>query len=206
MSKEALDPKPAVVLFTKYPEPGKAKTRMIPVLGEAAAAELQRAMTAHLIDTLRPNIDLLVRFTGRDAAAMTQLFGPSRYEPQGDGDLGQRLQRAASETLAEGRDQVIIIGADCPGVTPATLHGASALLRRYDTVLGPARDGGYYLVGLKQPQPALFNGIDWGTDAVLQQTLDAANAAGLSVALLPVMDDVDRPEDLPVWDTVRAST
>lgn len=115
---------------------------------------------------------------------------------QGEGDLGDRLHRAFVQAFAQGARQVVAIGADCPGLGPALFAQAFAALAREDLVLGPAMDGGYYLIGLNQPAPALFSDIPWGSDGVLAATLKQAEGLHLSIHLLEPLADVDRPEDL----------
>lgn len=191
-----------LIVFVKYPEPGKSKTRLIPAVGATKAAAIQHAMSARTLATarefghLRRN-DVEIRFTGATLAAMATLYGTDlRYCDQAGGDLGQRLRLAIADGFSAGARSVVVIGTDCPALTVAHLFAADDALLETDVVLGPAFDGGYYLVGLRQPQPELFEGITWSTDQVLTQTLDAASRAGLSVRLLEKLVDIDRPEDL----------
>lgn len=202
--------RPRLVIFARFPVPGTAKTRLIPALGPAGAARLQDAMTRHTLCQaagVADVADVEVRFTGCDAAAMSHRYSRRfagaaggtevRYEPQGDGDLGDRLARATA-----GGGPVVVVGTDCPALTADLLRTALAELSRHDVVLGPATDGGYYLIALGRPAPTLFAGIDWSTDRVLAQTRAAAEVAGLSVAVLPPLSDVDEPEDLPAARTL----
>jgi hypothetical protein len=107
------------------------------------------------------------------------------------------MDHASSSALAQdGVDSVLLIGSDCPLLTPDYLARGLAALQRHDLVLGPAEDGGYVMVGLRQPRPALFKGLDWGTGRVLEQTLEIAADQGLSTELLPPLWDVDRAGDL----------
>ncbi len=121
---------------------------------------------------------------------------------QGHG-LGERMQDAFEQTWQQGTEKVLLIGSDCPGINPAIITSGLEYLQQHDLVLGPASDGGYYLIGLsgrlaKQEHnyARLFQNIDWGTDQVLQQTLNQARKTNLSFALLPELHDIDRPEDL----------
>lgn len=201
-----------LIVFTRYPEPGRAKTRLISVLGREGAAELQRRMTEHTMRAIgalmgRRPLALEVRFDGGRVAGspvgeglMRKWLGAGvRYRHQGAGDLGERMARAFDETFEERTERAVIVGCDCPGITADLLERAFDALRGNELVLGPAGDGGYYLIGLRRRQPRLFAGIPWGTGAVLERTLAAARGLGLSVRLLDVLDDVDRPDDLPVW-------
>jgi nucleoside-diphosphate-sugar epimerase len=115
---------------------------------------------------------------------------------QGDGDLGERLARASGEALAAGVRRVVVIGSDCPGLEARHLAAAFDALQEQDVVIGPAADGGYYLIGLRGPAPSLFENIAWGTSRVAAQTLATAARQTLRVRQLEVLGDVDRPEDL----------
>ncbi len=207
LSNERLrPPRNRVVVFTRDPEPGSTKTRMIPALGPEGAAQLQARMTEHIVTSVENYASLRrvareVRYEGGDAERMRAwLGGGMAYVPQGAGDLGERLARTFDAALSQDNQRCVIIGSDCPAVTPAVLSEAFDALAFNDVVLGPAVDGGYYLIGLQRPVPQVFTGIDWGTDAVLRQTLEAIQGLGLRVAKLKPLRDVDRPEDLSVWE------
>jgi rSAM/selenodomain-associated transferase 2 len=115
------------------------------------------------------------------------------------------MERAFREAFETGAGSAVLVGTDCPGMTSAHLDEAFACLQREDVVLGPARDGGYYLIGLRRDLPDLFRDVQWGTAEVLETTLRLAGARHLGVKLLEVLQDVDRPEDLPVWERARIS-
>ncbi len=135
--------------------------------------------------------------TGR--RTLERLLGRQRrLLPQGPGDLGDRLARVFEQLYGEGRP-VLAVGSDCPGLTTARIQVAAAALRRTDVVLGPALDGGYYLVGLRKPYPELFQDIPWSTPAVLERTRSRAAETGLTVQLLEPARDLDTPEDLYEW-------
>jgi rSAM/selenodomain-associated transferase 1 len=194
-----------LVVFTRYPEPGKAKTRLIPALGELGAAELHRQMAEHTLMQVRGlqavrNLSVEVRFAGGDFAQMQGWLGADlNYQMQGEGDLGDRLFHACQVTFNNGNDSVVMIGTDCPDLDTALLQKAFQELRQHDLVLGPATDGGYYLIGLRRPVPQLFTGIAWSTAEVLQQTVAIAKRLGLAIAYLPTLSDIDHPEDLDIW-------
>jgi rSAM/selenodomain-associated transferase 2/rSAM/selenodomain-associated transferase 1 len=142
---------------------------------------------------------MIVYFAGGDHERMRDLFGDDiTYRPQQGRDLGQRLIHAIEESFAAGAGQVLVIGTDAPELTPAILQQATAALEEHDLVVGPAIDGGYYLIGLTRCEPKLFQDIAWGTAAVLAQTLTAAHRLGFHVHRLPPLSDVDHPEDLLV--------
>jgi rSAM/selenodomain-associated transferase 1 len=122
---------------------------------------------------------------------------------QAAGDLGERMQAAFAAAFAAGSRRVAIIGTDCPGLRESHLTQAIALLDSYDVVLGPATDGGYYLLGLRELQPELFQNKEWSTATVLSDTVADAERLGLRVALLTELHDVDTADDLAKW---RATT
>jgi rSAM/selenodomain-associated transferase 1 len=209
-----------LILFARYPEPGTAKTRLIPALGAEGAAALYREMTEHTLNQVQQWVDLPsegqmksansqveVRFTGGTQAMMQDWLGPNwTYVAQGTGDLGDRLMRSLQAACEIGATRIVIIGTDCPELDADLLHQAFALLTQHDLVLGPALDGGYYLIGVRQFWPELFQHIAWSTAAVLQQTLAIGQQLGLQIALLPQRSDVDYPDDLAIWQRVKEST
>lgn len=203
--------KERLIIFTRYPEPGLTKTRMIPALGTQGAANLQRQMTEYTLSKVRElqschSIAVEVHFDSGNQQLMQDWLGSDIiYQPQGQGDLGDRMARSLSFALQSGTERVVIIGTDCPGLDAQLMAQAFHQLHCHDLVLGPAIDGGYYLLGLRYFIPELFSGINWGTAEVLQQTVDIAKKLDLSVAYLPQLADVDRPEDLPVWEQVHKS-
>lgn len=204
------NPKQHLIIFTRYPEPGKTKTRLIPVLGTVGAANLQRQMTEYTIFQVQElqkaaAISVEVRFAGGDLQLMQDWLRLDLvYQSQGEGDLGLRMARSLCDAFQSGAESVIIIGTDCPGVNAQILATAFEKLHTFDLVLGPAIDGGYYLIGLRQPIPELFVNIDWGTDKVWQKTVDIAQKLNLSRMNLLPLADVDRPEDLPIWEQALA--
>jgi len=200
-----------LILFARYPIPGKAKTRLIPALGAEGAAAVHRRLalrslrTAHKACRAAP-ADLEVRFDGGTEQTMSHWLGDSaRFLPQGAGDLGERMARAFEESFRSICPATVIIGSDCPGLTPDVITAAFARLTETPVVLGPARDGGYYLIGLSRPMPELFRGIAWGTDRVLADSLAVLQRRGCKPALMDPLEDIDRPEDLPTWRRISAS-
>lgn len=198
-----------LIVFMKYPQPGRVKTRLIPEFGPDRAAALHSAMSVHTLQWARAyqrqtESALEVRFDGGSDAAMQDAFGRDLcYVHQGPGDLGERMMRAAGAAFAEGHAAVVIVGTDCPDLSAAIAGDAFAALDRHDVVLGPAQDGGYYLIGLRRAIPTLFNDMAWGTRHVLNQTRQRAITAGAAPILLRELCDVDRPADLPVWERVH---
>lgn len=200
---------PTLVVFSRYPVAGETKTRLIPALGPEGAASLQREMSGRVVLTARTacarwGAALQIAYTGGTRLQVEHWLGRSiECREQPSGDLGERLHASVEQCCSEG-DAVVIVGTDCPFVSPKRIHEAFAALVSHDVVLGPAEDGGYYLVGLKRPVPELFRGISWGTADVLKQTLVAASTAGLSAMQLGILPDVDRPSDLAAWEALNA--
>ena len=166
-------------------------------------------MTRHAVGWVRTlaqsrPISIEICFEGGDERLMQQAFDNDlTYNRQAAGDLGQRMRAALDAALQTGSHRVVLIGTDCPELDGHVVQTAFERLQEHDVVLGPANDGGYYLIGLRRSAPPLFDGIPWGTGDVLRATLRVAEAAGLSVMLLPRLSDVDCSEDLAVWDRVK---
>ena len=194
------------ILFTRYPEPGKTKTRLIRVLGPHGAADLQKQMTEHVLARTtgfvdERGVDLEVRYEGGNRGLMEKWLGSHiSYRSQGRGDVGTRMAQAFSQAFNQGKKRVVIVGSDCPGINEATVRTAFDLLDQFDLVLGPANDGGYYLIGLRQEKPQLFEDVPWGTAEVGASTLEIANRLGLRWVKVEPLDDVDREEDIEVWE------
>ena len=194
-----------LIIFSRYPQPGKTKTRMIPALGEKGAADLQREMTEHTLKTatrlaLSRKIAIEIHFAGGDTKLMSQWLGEELYYVlQAAGDLGDKMRSAFEGAFDSGSQRIVIIGIDCPDLNSTILNQAFDALQQQDLVLGPAEDGGYYLIGLSHRVTQLFQNIDWGTDQVFEQTVKLAQQQQLDVHYLPFLADVDRPEDLSIW-------
>lgn len=200
-----------LIIFTRYPLPGTTKTRLIPALGPERAADCQRQMTEHTVaiarslQTVRP-VHIDIRFTGGTQIQMQQWLGADlALVPQGEGDLGARLSRSFQTAFDNGATRVIAIGIDCPQLDRRRLVQAFESLHQQTGVIGPATDGGYYLIGLSQWVPELFNQIAWGTETVLAETQAIAAARQIALAYLDPLNDVDYPEDLTLWQQVKAN-
>lgn len=195
--------RPAILLFARYPVAGQAKTRLIPELGPGGAARLHRRMTEHAVAVAR-SAEAMVTLchTGGRRSDFRAWLGPDLdFAAQPDADLGGRLRWAFTRAFRQRAARVLAIGADVPGISPTLLREAFDALDTHDVVLGPALDGGYYLIGMTRPHPDLFAGMEWGTERVCAQTRAAIQRLGLSCHELPTLNDVDRPEDLA---TLRA--
>lgn len=190
-----------LIVFTRYPEPGKTKTRMIPALGAEGAAGLQRQMTEKTIKVAQQlqffsPVDLAIYFNGGSQELMQAWLGNLNFYAQSRGDLGEKLRSALEDSFSQGFNRIVVIGIDCPDLTASILAQAFQSLETADLVIGPAVDGGYYLIGLKFLIPEVFQNIDWGTSLVLDQTKTQAEMLSLSIKYLPTLQDIDRPEDL----------
>lgn len=192
--------------MAKAPLPGFAKTRLIPALGAAGAARLQRLFTVRTVKTCiaaklgdvtlwcSPHID------HRLFRAIRRRYGVHLLT-QSCGDLGRRMHTAFRVHCEQG--PLLLVGTDCPALTPGHLRGAAdALLSGKDVVFYPAEDGGYVLIGLRRPHATLFDGMPWSTAQVMRTSLARARAAGLSVEVLETLWDVDLPRDLPRLETL----
>lgn len=195
-----------LIQFAREPLPGRVKTRMMPHLSPERAAdlhcELVRWTTSALISAGLGPVELAVAGnTGHDLFQHCLWLGVEGLSLQRGSDLGERMYNAISNGL--GRcDRVILVGSDCPGIDRAYLLQAEAALNDSDLVLGPATDGGYVLIGANLVCPEIFQGIAWGTETVLADTRRSIRAAGMSWAELPPLADIDRPEDLAIWEEV----
>ena len=191
----------AVVVFARAPRAGATKTRLIPALGAEGAARLHARMVEHAVRTAADaSVGPVTLACAPDAAhplfsALAEETGCA-LETQAPGDLGARMHAALSAALRTA-PAAILIGSDCPSLTAACLADAAArLLAGDDVVLGPALDGGYVLVGCRQPRPALFRDIPWGGPEVLARSRDRLREAGLRWSELAARGDIDEPGDL----------
>ncbi len=191
-----------IILFCKYPAPFAVKTRLIPRLGAAGAADLQRRLLLRSADEIRRmtkayHAEFEVRFAGGSEAEIRMLLGDDlRVTPQGEGDLGARMHRAIAEAVGEGASRVLLTGSDIPALRSEILGEGLQKLDEVDVVLGPAEDGGYYLIGMGRPRSRLFSEIPWGTADVCRLTEERLRREGLSFTKLETLSDLDRPEDL----------
>lgn len=201
-----LDHSTRIIIFAKTPLPGLVKTRLIPVLGEIRAAGLAGKMLSHtLTEALaargrnnKLSVELCVAPDVRHGfwQQLTSETGVP-LTSQGEGDLGDRLRRAADRVINEG-GKVIFIGTDCPGMTADLLLSAADELERKDAVICPAVDGGYALLGLGRCQSSLFMDIPWSTRTVFSLTLQRLELAGFNTKCLEVLQDIDEPDDLAI--------
>ncbi len=184
--------------FLKAPRSGYVKTRLGRQVGHDQATRIYRVMAERQVRSVPENFRVEVHYAPRGAQNEMRGWLGSNYHycVQTGGDLGQRLTQAFARGFRRGAKEIIAVGADCPGLDGASLTEAVRRLRKTDVVLGPAADGGYYLIGLRLPAPQLFEGIAWSSENVLRQTLDRVALRGLSCELLTVKEDIDDLESL----------
>ncbi|MFH1487911.1 MAG: TIGR04283 family arsenosugar biosynthesis glycosyltransferase [Pseudomonadota bacterium] len=202
------DFKDRLIVFGRYPEPGRTKTRLISVLGAVGAADLQRRLTEKTLRTARAfgkkqGVEVEFCFEGCDEGRVRQWLGPGIIlSRQVGGDIGERMHAAFLRSFKSGCRRVVLMGTDIPEVNAEHLRKSFHALTSRDLVLGPSRDGGYWLMGLKAPAD-LFQNIEWGSGRVIEQTLAAAEAGNLRIYPLDPLNDIDTQEDLregmPEW-------
>ncbi|HHD57100.1 MAG TPA: glycosyltransferase [Desulfobulbaceae bacterium] len=202
-----------LILFTRYPEPGRVKTRLIPALGEQGAADLHRKLTdtclGCLLDICKDtDTGITVFFSGGNKQQMYRWLPDMSMVRQEGADLGERMIAAFSHVRAKGGQHILLVGSDCPELSPAIIRQGFQYLLTHDLVLGTAHDGGYYLVGISADfapaslEPLMID-MEWGTGDVLSMTLARIRRAGYSCGLLPRLHDIDRPEDLAYFEIVH---
>ena len=192
-----------LLVFLKAPRVGFVKTRLATQLGNAAALVAYRTLVETLLHRLAEVPAAELRFTPDDASAEIQGWLRPGWTAalQGDGDLGQRLSAAFDSAFASGAERVVIIGSDCPDVSLCDLECAWSALRANDAVVGPATDGGYWLIGLRRRAPELFTAMPWSTNRVFAETCARCQRLNLRLQLLRELTDVDEPAD---WEAFRA--
>lgn len=196
-----------VIIFTRYPQPGNVKTRLIPYLGKEEATRVHRLLTEQVVrhvlplQQMRP-VRLSLHYTGCTKEQMKNwLARPAILEKQHGADVGLRMAAALKEASARGVRRTVLIGTDCPSMNADLLAGALDVLLTHEVVLGPTFDGGYYLIGVNRNLPeekidTFFQDIAWGTSTVFRQTVRKLISGCISFATLKTLHDIDRPEDL----------
>lgn len=194
--------------MTRLPRDGANKTRLIPALGSAGATAFHDRLARHAVGRassyamMHPGTRLQIHVDGGTPADGREWLGGIDCHSQSDGDLGKRMRSAVDLAFSNGAGRVVVMGTDCPSIDEALLESAFDALGQVDLVFGPAADGGYYLVGLSRPCPAIFRDIEWGGPQVLIQSQAAARESGFETSFLEVRSDVDVPEDLPSANAV----
>lgn len=190
-----------LIIFIKYPEAGKVKTRLAKDIGDTEAAEIYSQMTRTIIErTSDPaNYSTIIFYDPPEKEQEVKEWINKKelsYLPQLGNTLGERISSAFKEVYSSGTDKALIIGSDCVDVDKEILNKAIEALNTTDVILGPAEDGGYYLLGLNKYTPEIFQDIQWSTERVLEETIQKINTNGLKYELLKTLKDVDTVDDL----------
>lgn len=196
-----------LIIFARCPDPGRCKARLIPALGVELAITIYEALVQQTMSWMESPVDegiaVEVHYIGDNLERLRFLCGEAagqiKFAPQQGENLGRRIANAFDAAFQEGSSKVAIIGTDCPDLNLESVRAAFAKLAENDLVLGPANDGGYYLIALRKPARKLFQNIPWGGASVLQETLRKAQHLNMTFDLLPKLADIDRPEDLSLW-------
>ncbi len=198
-----------LIILIKYPAAGKVKTRLAFDIGRKNAARVYRQIAGTVVKNTSPddncNYNLQICFSPSKARNMIRkwLTVPAIYSLQQRGNIGRRMSYCFKKAFREGYKKVVLTGSDCPALMrPVILH-AFRSLEQSDVVVGPAIDGGYYLIGMKRHVPELFQKIEWSTNMVLAQTLDRIKCKGLSFIMLEWLRDIDRVSDLKIGRAVK---
>lgn len=192
----------ALAVMAKAPIPGSVKTRMMPPLTHEQAAELCRALLLDQLEHLSGlgGVDLYVAFTPPEAVTLIESIVPPRFQcfPQSGADLGARMNAVFDELLRRGHRNLVLIGSDLPAVPVTILNDAFQALEaeRQRVVLGPSRDGGYFLIGMNRPTPEIFSGMSWSHDRVFSQTTEKLASLGIDCETLEGWFDLDTVEDI----------
>ena len=190
-----------LLFFVKYPEKGQVKSRLAASIGVDPAVRIYKNIVAQMLSTLKKGtFPLHICFFPRNAQKPIEhwLGEEYRYIPQKGKDLGERMRNGFAEAFSMGRKRVVLIGSDIPGLKIKDINEAFKSLKKMDAVIGPAHDGGYYLIGFKDEtySPQVFEGIAWGTKSVFNETMKKLKRIRRAVYVLPYQRDIDTVEDL----------
>jgi rSAM/selenodomain-associated transferase 1 len=212
----ALNPSPkpdrCLMVFVRHPEPGKVKTRLAKTYGDHFAAELYGYFVDDLLEAMeRASCRLEIAFTPaeKELEIRRRFGGRFSYSPQEGEGLGERMEKAFRCCFAKGFATAILIGSDFPDLTAEVIEQAfHALENRHDAALGPAFDGGYYLIGFRAAafDPCVFKKMRWGENTVCEKTLNRLRALGYRISLAPAWHDIDTGEDLAAFRARHANT
>jgi hypothetical protein len=187
-------PPSTLIIYLKTPREGYVKTRLAKSIGPEGALKAYRKLVARQLKEIPSSVQIFIDFTPADAGPeFRQWLGDvHKYRPQIDGDLGQKLSHSTATAFQQGAEICICIGGDCPGLSERhILEASKALEQGADLVVGPCEDGGYYLIGIKEPRAELFEGIPWSAPTTLKVTLEKAAEKNLKVQQLETLYDVD---------------
>ncbi len=190
--------KPTILFMLKAPVAGLVKTRLASQIGDEKALAAYRVLVEHLLTSLEDWRRMEIHYAPATAEdLMIGWLGEKyAYYPQVEGDLGVRMHTASSTAFERGAEAVILLGGDCPYVDKSLIEVAADAMDNHDVAIGPATDGGYYLLAIKRPAPELFQGINWSTETVFEETRQRILANQLPAKTLPTLEDVD---DLDGW-------
>src|SRR5690554_1220857 len=189
--------KNALIIMTKNPVLGKCKTRLAHTLGDEKALEIYIQLLDHTAQYSKEvNADVFVYSTDETTDKSRWKHPKTHFRIQSFGDLGNRMNTAIREVITLGYKKTIVVGSDCAEINSEDIHKAFSRLNTSEITLGPALDGGYYLIGMKEVNPTLFQDITWSTDTVLNETISKIKSKKLSYSLLEVKSDIDVEEDL----------
>ncbi len=202
--------KNALIIFLKYPQAGKVKTRLAKDVGDNEAARIYSNMALNIIESVvdpKSYNTILFYDPPEKEKEIKDWVGEKEVQflPQVGNTLGDRISNAFKEVFSSGADKTVIIGTDCLDVTSDIINEALYLLDETEVVLGPAEDGGYYLLGLNKYRPPIFQDIDWSTEHVLEQTVLKIVENGLNYSLLKTLKDIDTVNDIndQLWDIAK---
>ncbi|AAZ19008.1 conserved hypothetical protein [Psychrobacter arcticus 273-4] len=188
-----------IIIFAKFPAPGMAKTRLQPAIGLDGASLMAKQLLLHSVEQALAtgfSVELCVSPAPKDPCWQTLNLSKSlQWSSQVNDDLGLRMLAASQQALSK-FEQLVLIGTDCPSLTSLRIQEAVQQLKQSDTVMIPASDGGYVLLGFKQAQASLFSNIEWSTASVAAVTRQRIAALGWTLALLEPLHDIDEPADL----------
>jgi rSAM/selenodomain-associated transferase 1 len=189
----------AVLLFVKAPEKGRVKSRLAETIGEELAAEAYKLFVSDIVGTIREaGYPLRIFFHPPDSADVVSEWLGKNVVPQEGKDLGERMENAFARSFSQGLEKAVLIGTDVPDLKTSVIGEAFETLGSNEAVIGPASDGGYYLIGFGRTsfRPEIFRGIEWGSDSVFSKTMKIFGEVGSKVHTLPEWGDVDTVEDL----------
>ena len=191
-----MNQKNALIIFVRKPEYGKVKTRLAAALGKTKALEMYELLLQHThSEAGKTEAEKFVFYA--DDICTDDIWNDYKKYAQRGNDLGSRMENAFKNIFDEHYENIIIIGSDCFELTSEIISLSFSLLEKNDVVIGPAKDGGYYLLGMKKMYPTIFENIPWSTSEVFNQTIQKIQLLNLNYELLPVLSDVDTVHDLP---------
>ncbi len=198
---ERMSDRSAILLFIKSPEKGKVKSRLAKAIGEDAALDVYKCLVFHTLENLKAgNYIFRLCFYPPDSGAIIKSWLGNTYycAPQHGRDLGERMKNAFVQAFSDSVEKVLVIGSDIPDLSISLIDEAFNALDTCDAVIGPSRDGGYYLIGFSSASflPDIFQGIEWSTGSVFYQTMKIFGKSGHRVHVLTELRDVDTFDDL----------